>query len=307
MAVKLAINRFYFTELWKRDKSGIYIFLQQKDFVGATPLMDFVEIRAACLRGHCCCHQSTAPITPPTVGREEKAQKWQVPGKDRYVLKSFISVSAGASGPPPPPPTPTWDSFTDCPINWGPASPCLLWAEWVEERWQILLRHPGALSFLVPQTQLFLGHVEGEVVAFAAALDAAFVAGALARAVSAAAVLQQAWVPLQAEAVRAQTRLPHVFGGVAGLEARSLCRLRQHLEYGAIHPCNTEKGRRGRYHASLWARETKASHRPSYANHPVAQLKYFMEVEWASRVAKTRGDGAVKGRLCYANVRLLCR
>lgn len=119
------------------------------------------------------------------------------------------------------------------------------------DRWRILLQHPGALSFLVPQTQLLLGHVEGEVVAFAAALDAAFVAGALARAVSAAAVLQQARVPLQAEAVRAQARLPHVFGGVAGLEARSLGRLRQHLEYGAIHPCNTEKGRRGRYHASL--------------------------------------------------------
>lgn len=115
----------------------------------------------------------------------------------------------------------------------------------MEDRWRILLQHPGALSFLVPQTQLFLGHVEGEVVAFAAALDAAFVAGALARAVSAAAVLQQARVPLQAKAVRAQTRMPHVFGGVAGLEARSLRRLWQHLEYGAIHPCNTEKGRRG--------------------------------------------------------------
>lgn len=79
------------------------------------------------------------------------------------------------------------------------------------------------------------------MVAFAAALYAAFVTGALARAVSAAAVLQQARVPLQAKAVCAQTRLPHVFGGVAGLEASSLRRLRQHLEYGAIHPCNTER------------------------------------------------------------------
>lgn len=36
------------------------------------------------------------------------------------------------------PPTPTWDSFTDCHINWGPVSLCLLWTEWVEDRWQIL-------------------------------------------------------------------------------------------------------------------------------------------------------------------------
>lgn len=102
-------------------------------------------------------------------------------------------------------------------------------------------QRPGALGLLVPQTQLFLGDVEGEVVAFAAALYAAFVAGALARGVPAAAVLQQARVPLQAKAVRAQTRRPHVFGGVARLEAGSLRCLRQHLERGAIHPCNTER------------------------------------------------------------------
>lgn len=146
------------------------------------------------------------------------------------------------------------------------------------------------------------------MVAFAAALYATFVTGASARAIPAAAVLQQAWVPLQAKAVRAQTWLPHVFGGVAGLEASSLRRLREHLEYGAIHPCNTERGGGGKhYHASLRASETKTSHCPSYANHPVAQLKYFMQVEWANRAAKTRGVGAVKGRHCYANVRLLCQ
>lgn len=276
MAVKLAINRFYFTELWKRAKSGIYIFLQQKDFVGATPLMGAGHCwapsslfeRSLLLSSVNCSHYSSHS------GEEKKkAQKWEAPGKDRYVLKSFISVWAGASGPPPPPPTPTWDSFTDCPINWGPASPCLLWAEWVGDRWRILLQHPGALSFLVPQTQLPLGHVEGEVVAFAAALDAAFVAGALARAVSAAAVLQQARVPLQAEAVRAQARLPHVFGGVAGLEARSLRRLRQHLEYGAIHPCNTEKGRRGRYHASLWSAWNKSQPSAELCESPGRSIK----------------------------------
>lgn len=114
------------------------------------------------------------------------------------------------------------------------------------------LQHPGALSLLVPQTQLFLGDVEGEVVAFAAAFYAAFVTGALARAVPAAAVLQQAGVPLQAKAVCAETWLPHVCGGVAGLEARSLRRLRQHLECGTIHPCNTGRGRRRHYHTSLW-------------------------------------------------------
>lgn len=106
------------------------------------------------------------------------------------------------------------------------------------------LQHPGALSLLVPQTQLFLGDVEGEVIAFAAAFYAAFVTGALAHAIPAAAVLQQAGVPLQAKAVCAETWLPHVCGGVAGLEAWSLRRLRQHLERGTIHPCNTGRGRR---------------------------------------------------------------
>lgn len=152
---------------------------------------------------------------------------------DEFLAKSDVlslsSLKVGTSGPPPPP------EIASLTVTYTEVQ-CL------HLDFEQSLQHPGALNFLVPQTQLFLGHVEGEVVAFAAALYAAFVTGAPARSVSAAAVLQQARVPFQTKAVRAQTRLPHVFGGVASLEARNLRRLRQHLEHGAIHPCNTERG-----------------------------------------------------------------
>lgn len=68
------------------------------------------------------------------------------------------------------------------------------------------------------------------MVALAAALNATFVGGAFARAVPAAAVLQQTWVPLKTQAVCAETRLPQVLRRVAGLKAGHLCCLRQDLK-----------------------------------------------------------------------------
>lgn len=81
------------------------------------------------------------------------------------------------------------------------------------------------------------------MVTLAAALYAALVVGAFARAVPAAAVLQQTRVPLQTQAVCAETGLPHVFSGVTGLKAGRLHRLGQGLEYGAIHSYNTRQER----------------------------------------------------------------
>lgn len=97
------------------------------------------------------------------------------------------------------------------------------------------------LGLLVPQAQLFLGNVVGEMVALAAALDAALVGGAFARCIAAAAVLQQTRVPLQTQAVRTEARLPQVFSGMTGLEAGQLRCLGQDLKYGAIHSCNTNR------------------------------------------------------------------
>lgn len=78
------------------------------------------------------------------------------------------------------------------------------------------------------------------MVALAAALYAALVGGAFARGVPAAAVLQQAGVPLQTQAVRAETRLPQVFSGVARLKAGPLCWSRQRFEYRNVHSCSTK-------------------------------------------------------------------
>lgn len=78
------------------------------------------------------------------------------------------------------------------------------------------------LSLFVPQAQLSLRNVVGEVVTFAAALYATLVAGGFARAVPAAAVLQQTRVPFQTQAVCAQAGLPHVLCRVTSLEAGSL-------------------------------------------------------------------------------------
>ncbi len=96
------------------------------------------------------------------------------------------------------------------------------------------------------------------MVALAAALYATLVVRAFARGVPAAAVLQQTWVPLQTQAVCAETRLPQVFSRVAGLKAGRLCRLGQDLEHGAIHSCNTDK--RGALLSELVLLKTKASH-----------------------------------------------
>lgn len=80
------------------------------------------------------------------------------------------------------------------------------------------------------------------MVTLAAALYATLIVRAFACGVPAAAVLQQTWVPLQTQAVRAETRLPQVFSGVTGLKAGRLCCLGQDLEYGAIHSYNTDRG-----------------------------------------------------------------
>lgn len=103
-----------------------------------------------------------------------------------------------------------------------------------------------------------MGNIVGEMVALAAALYATLVVRAFARGVPAAAVLQQAWVPLQTQAVCAQTGLPQVFSRVTGLKARRLCCLGQDLEHGAIHSYNTDK--RGALLSVLVPLKTKASY-----------------------------------------------
>lgn len=87
------------------------------------------------------------------------------------------------------------------------------------------------LGLLVPQAELFLGNVVSKMVALAAAPDATLVGGAFGCAVPAAAVLQHTRVPFQAQAVRAETRLPQVFSRMTGLKAGRLRRLRQDLKY----------------------------------------------------------------------------
>lgn len=149
------------------------------------------------------------------------------------------------------------------------------------------------LGLVVPQTELFLGDVVGEIIAFAAAFYATLVGRAFACGVPATAVLQQTWVPLQTQAICAETGLPQVFSSVTGWEARSLCCLGQGLKYGAIHSCNT--GRRGTLLSKLEVLKTKACY------HTVVWIILFMiEVEGVNKVAKTREDAAVKGELCYA-------
>lgn len=112
------------------------------------------------------------------------------------------------------------------------------------------------LGLLVPQTELFLGNVVGEIIAFAAAFYATLVGRAFARGVPATAVLQQTWVPLQTQAVCAETGLPQVFSSVTGWKARRLCCLGQDLKYGGIHSYNT--GRRGTLLSKREALKTKA-------------------------------------------------
>ena len=94
------------------------------------------------------------------------------------------------------------------------------------------------------------------MVALAAALYATFVGGAFARGVPAAAVFQQTWVPLQAQAVCAETGLPQVFSRVTSLKAGHLCCLGQDIEYGAIHSYSTDS--RGALLSELAVLKTKA-------------------------------------------------
>lgn len=83
------------------------------------------------------------------------------------------------------------------------------------------------------------------MVALAAALYAALIAGAFPCRVPAATVLQQTWVPLQTQAVCAETGLPQVFSRVTGLETGGLCCLGQDLKYGAIHSCEKTEQEKG--------------------------------------------------------------
>lgn len=78
------------------------------------------------------------------------------------------------------------------------------------------------------------------MVALAAALYATLVRRAFAYGVPAATKLQQTRVPLQAQAVCAETGLPQVFSGVTGLEAGHLRCLGQDFKHGAVHPYDTD-------------------------------------------------------------------
>lgn len=146
------------------------------------------------------------------------------------------------------------------------------------------LRHTETLGLFIPETELFLRNIVGEMVTLAAALNATLVAGALAHAVPGAAVLQQTWIPLQTKAVCAQTGLPHIFSRVTSLEAGRLCCLGQHLKYRAIHSCNTKQGEEERYYLNPWQQKQKQAitelHK-SFSN--FAQFKYFIESKWLNK------------------------
>ena len=118
------------------------------------------------------------------------------------------------------------------------------------------------------------------MVALAAALYATLVGAASTRGVPAAAVLQQARVPLQAQAVRAHTGLPQVFSGVTGLEAGRLRRYGQDLEYGAIHACDTD---RRSYHQRL-----KRYIHKKLAIIQLCESVPLTEMKRANKVAKSR-------------------
>lgn len=65
-----------------------------------------------------------------------------------------------------------------------------------------------------------------KVIAFAAALDAALVWGAVARGVLVAAVFEQTRVPLESHAVATGARLPKILHRAAALQPRNLYSLR---------------------------------------------------------------------------------
>ena len=95
---------------------------------------------------------------------------------------------------------------------------------------------PGPrLGLLIPEAELFVGDIVGEAVALAAALDATLVGARPARRVTAAAVLEQAGVPLQTQAVAARAGLPRVTGRAAGGQGRDLRPLGQQLKHRALH------------------------------------------------------------------------
>lgn len=79
------------------------------------------------------------------------------------------------------------------------------------------------------------------MVALAAALYATLVGGAFACGVPAATVLKQTWVPLQTQAVCAETWLPQILSRVTGLKAGHLRCLGQDLKYGAIYTYNRQR------------------------------------------------------------------
>lgn len=143
------------------------------------------------------------------------------------------------------------------------------------------------------------------MVALAAALYATLVGGAFARGVPAAAVLQQTRVPLQTQAVCAETWLPQVLSRVTGLKTGHLCCLGQDLKYGAIHTYNTDRG--GALLSERVVLKTKAKYLQlcESLSFWFCSITYCIEQERANKVAKKRRDGAVEGKLCYAKEMLL--
>lgn len=136
----------------------------------------------------------------------------------------------------------------------------------------------------VPQTELFLGNIVGKMVALAATPDAAFVAAAFACAIPTAAVLQHTWVPLQSQAIRAETWLPQVFSRMTSLKAGCLCCLRQDLKYWAVYPCNKKK-----QVVSTWVKQKHAI-RKCEAIPLCFPSDYCIELERANKVGKKRGQ-----------------
>lgn len=78
------------------------------------------------------------------------------------------------------------------------------------------------LSLLIPETQLLLWHIVIKGVALLAAADATFVRGNLAPSITTLAILEHAWVPLDAQRVAANAGLPAVCAQLAALQVREI-------------------------------------------------------------------------------------
>lgn len=100
---------------------------------------------------------------------------------------------------------------------------------------------PALLGLLIPEAELLLRHVVIKGVALLAAADAAFVGRNLACSITTLAVLEHARVPLDAQRVAADARLPAVRAQLAALQVGQVRCLRQDLEHGAVHPCRTKQ------------------------------------------------------------------